>query len=93
MALFLWEWSTLWFPKSYYLKTEILKTLGIGEGGINLLGTFLTFREWDLIFVAAVVHKSHKASQPLANGLKSLKHQLELEKEVPFNWASKMLYL
>lgn len=45
-----------------------------------------------LDFVAAVVHKSHKASQPLANGLESLKHQLEPEKEVPFNWASKMLY-
>ena len=45
-----------------------------------------------MIFVAALVHKSHKASQPLANVLESLKHQLEPKKEVPFNWASKMLY-
>jgi hypothetical protein len=45
-----------------------------------------------LDFVAAVVHKSHKAIQPLANGLKPLKHQLETGREVPFNWASKMLY-
>lgn len=41
-----------------------------------------------LAFVAATVQKSHKATQPLANGLTSLNHQLESGREATFNWAT-----